>query len=121
VDAVELGGEAPPDVRILSIECFLEGLFGVTKSLGFAFVGLDIGCKVVQFLLSENIGTSTAASRFLSDIDEYIIDYQYEHSPVSLFKVESRSLRIPFPHAANMEVGNGIIAIKDKDKAYLCE
>jgi hypothetical protein len=73
VDAVELGGEAPPGVRILGIERFLVGLFSVTKGLCFAFVGLDIGCQVGQLLLSGHIGTSTAASLFLSDIDEYII------------------------------------------------
>lgn len=73
MDAIELSGEGSSYVHIFGVECFFKCLFGVSKRLGFAFIGLDIGCEVVQFLLNALSGTSTAASLFLSDIDAYII------------------------------------------------
>lgn len=68
VDAIELGGESPPDISILGIEGLLECLLGLPQSLSLSFVGFYIGGEVIQLLLSEEISTSTFDNLFLSDI-----------------------------------------------------
>ena len=71
MDAVQLGGKRASDIRILSIECLLEGLLGLSKSLCFSLIGFDVGSEVVQFFLNKVRATSTVDRRFLRDIRSY--------------------------------------------------
>ena len=68
MNSIKLSGQGPSDICIFSIKCFLECLLDLSQSLCLSLVGLYIDCKVVEFFLDRFISTSTAESRFLSDM-----------------------------------------------------
>lgn len=71
MDSVEFSGEGASDVSIFGIKCFFEGVFGLPQGFGFALVGFNIGCEVVELFLGIFGSTYTVESRFLSDIKLY--------------------------------------------------
>lgn len=68
MDSVQLCGQRTSDIHVFGVECLLKCFLGLAKSFGFALVSLDVGGETVEFLLSEQMRTSTVDNRFLSDI-----------------------------------------------------
>lgn len=80
VDSIKFGGQGPSDICIFSIKCLLECLLDLSQSFSLTLVGLYIGCKVRELFLNRLASTSTAESRFLSDmILIMFVSYKLRH------------------------------------------
>lgn len=89
MNPIQLCRQSSSDISIFSIKCFFICLLDLPQSLCLTLVGFYISGEAIKFFLDRVGFTSTAESRFLSDM-MLIMFVSYKLKQIGSIKIEKQ-------------------------------